>query len=87
MVIVDLLVRQASLIAETGDVAGLETVAAEHRSLEIEGRHYSRFGDALVPILRDLLGPRVPREVPSAWCDTFWAVIRATEPRAALVDA
>ena len=84
MILTELLIRQASLIVDSGRISGLETAAEEHRSIEIEGRHYSRFGDALVPILRDVLGAGVPREVPAAWCDAFWAVIRATRrPRPA----
>lgn len=48
----------------------------DHSALDIEGRHCSRFGDALVPALSDLLGPNVPREVPTAWCDAFWTILR-----------
>jgi hemoglobin-like flavoprotein len=76
-VLAELILRQAGLIVDSGQTAGLETAAAEHRTLGIDGRHYSRFGDALVPVLRDVLGDQVPREIPSAWCDAFWAVVRA----------
>ena len=79
MILVDLLLAQARNLADTGEVADLRDVKEEHRALAISGRHYSRFGDALVPILKDLLGPRLPREVASAWCDTFWAVIAAAQ--------
>jgi hemoglobin-like flavoprotein len=78
-VLVELILRQAGLIVDSGHSEGLETAAAEHRALGIDGRHYSRFGDALVPILRDVLGVQVPREIPSAWCDAFWAVVRAIQ--------
>ena len=86
MILTELLLRQASLIAGTGEVAGLETMAIEHAALGIDGRHYSRFGDALVPILRDSLGVNLPREVSSAWSDTFWTVIRAAQAKQALTD-
>lgn len=87
MILTDLLLRQADRIVDSRSAAGLDTIASEHRSLEIDGRHYSRFGDALVPILRDVLGVHVPREVPAAWCDTFWALIRAAQPSREPVEA
>jgi hemoglobin-like flavoprotein len=80
MMLVELLLRQAKHLVESGEMRGLADVAGEHEALCITGRHYSRFGDALVPIIRDLLGPTVPREVAGAWCDTFWAVISAAQP-------
>jgi hemoglobin-like flavoprotein len=85
-ILTELLLRQASLIAGTGQVAGLETTALEHAALGIDGRHYSRFGDALVPILRDSLGINLPREVSSAWSDTFWTIIRAAQAKQALTE-
>ena len=77
MMLVELLLRQARHLVESGEMRALDGLARDHEQLGITGRHYSRFGDALVPILRDLLGPTLPREVAGAWCDTFWAVIRA----------
>jgi hemoglobin-like flavoprotein len=75
MMLTELLLKQAAAITEGRPMADVDIVAREHWSLGIEGRHYSRFGDALVPILRDVLGPGAPREVASAWCDTFWATV------------
>ena len=75
MVLADMLLRQADALADGGRMAHAEEVAREHWSLGIEGRHYSRFGDALTPILLDVLGPHAPREVASAWCDAFWAIV------------
>lgn len=80
MVLVELLLVQARTLVESARFGPLDDVRFEHRALDIAGRHYSRFGDALVPILRDLLGPTSPREVAAAWCDTFWAIIRAALP-------
>jgi len=79
MMLVELLLDQARGLVESGAFAPLADVAEEHRALGITGRHYSRFGDALVPILRDLLGPIVPREVAAAYCDLFWTVLRASQ--------
>ncbi len=76
----DLLLDQAHSLAGTGALRPLDGVAERHRALGIDGRYYSRFGDALVPALPDLLGPNVPREVATAWCDAFWMVVRAIKP-------
>ena len=80
MMLVELLLAQARKLVESGAFGPLGDISAEHRALAIDGRHYSRFGDALVPVLRDLLGPTSPRELAAAWSETFWAVIRATQP-------
>lgn len=90
VVLVDLLLDEARQLVESGAFGELSYVPGEHYLLDITGRHYSRFGDALMPTLRDLLGPIPPRELLSAWVDTFWAVIHAaegrkTEPAAALL--
>ena len=29
------------------------------------------------PVLKDVLGPTLPRAVASAWCDAFWILVRA----------
>lgn len=79
VVLTDLLLDEARQLVEAGTFGPLGYVTGEHYLLDITGRHYSRFGDALIPALRDLLGPIPPREVLSAWCDTFWAIIRAAE--------
>ena len=87
MLLVQLLLDQARSLVESGEVAAADGIRDEHRALEIDGRHYSRFGDALVPILRDVLGASVPREVAVAWCDTFWAVVRHFEPQKEVASA
>jgi hemoglobin-like flavoprotein len=81
IVLVDLLLAQARNLVNSGELADLRDVDAEHRALMIAGRHYSRFGDALVPILKDLLGSNLPSGVTAAWCGTFWTVIRAARDR------
>ena len=40
-------------------------------------RTYSQFADALVPILKDALGPDVPQAAPAAWNQAFWDLVRA----------
>ena len=79
MVLVNLLIDQVANLVRSGEFGSLRDLAAEHRALDITGRHYSRFGDTLFPVLRDVLGPASPREVATAWCDTFWTLIRAAQ--------
>lgn len=40
-------------------------------------RHASRFGDALSPILRDVLGAEVPEAFIARCVDRFWATLQA----------
>jgi hypothetical protein len=82
--LVDMLIGQARRMAEGRGPSDVAAIVAEHRALGIEGRHYSRFGDALVPVLRDAVGPRLPGAVTSAWGDAFWSVIRRVMRQASL---
>lgn len=77
MILVGMLIEQAHHVIRIGGLRDVEDRAEEHRALAISGRHYSRFGDALVPVLKDVLGPNTPASVPGAWCDLFWSIIRA----------
>ncbi len=87
MLLVEQLTDQARNLVDKGGFAGLDGVLDEHRALQIDGRHYSRFADALVPVLTEVLGPRLPRDVTGAWCDTFWAMIHASMSQRELADA
>jgi hemoglobin-like flavoprotein len=77
VVLLEMLIEQAKHLIEGQDAQNLEAHARRHEQYGIAGRHYSRFGDALVPVLRDVLGPNLPRGFASAWCDVFWFVIRS----------
>jgi hypothetical protein len=74
--LVDMLLEQARRMADGREPGEIEAIAAGHRLLGIEGRHYSRFGDSLAPVLKDAIGPRLPSAVTAAWGDAFWFVIR-----------
>ena len=74
-VLTGLLIEQGRNLVDWGELRVPGDALVEHRALGISGRHYSRFGDALVPVIRDVLGPGVPREIALAWCDAFWAAI------------
>jgi len=73
--LVEMLLDQAHSLAASGALRP-ERPGDDELAPGVEGRHCSRFGDALVPALSDLLGPNVPRDVPAAWCDAFWAILR-----------
>ena len=78
--LVDLLMASASDLAACGSAGDLGHVAGEHERLDIDGRHYSRFGLGLGRVLREVLGPSLPPTIVSAWCDAFWFTIRHIEP-------
>lgn len=81
MTLVELLCRNARCIMEQRRFAPSIGVAEEHQRLGIDGRTYSRFGDAITPILHDVIGPRLPSDVSAAWCDLFWEVIQEINAR------
>lgn len=87
MLLVQLLLDQVRNLVGSGELAAADGTRDEHRALGIDGRHYSRFGDALVPILRDVLGASVPREVAGIWCDAFWTIVRQMEPQREVATA
>jgi len=78
--LVNLLIDGASDLAAFGGLRHLDAVASEHRRLDIDGRHYSRFGLALAPVLREILGMRLPPKMASAWSDAFWFIIGQMRP-------
>jgi hemoglobin-like flavoprotein len=80
MMLVNLLMESASDLAACGAVGDLGRVAGKHRRLEIDGRHYSRFGIALALVLREVLGPSLSPRIASAWCEAFWFTIRHMSP-------
>ena len=79
LLLVDMLLAAGRNLIDRGEALtdGMAaSMLSEHRSQGIQGRHYSRFGDALVAVLRDVLGPQLPGAVSATWCDTFWSVVR-----------
>ena len=80
LLLVNLLVDGGCDLAAFGGLRDLTPAVKEHRRLQIGGRHYSRFGMALGPVLREVLGPSLSPRIVSAWCDAFWHMIGAMEP-------
>lgn len=87
MILVAMLINQVSHILDTGEYDDLAHIPNEHAALKITGRTYSRFGDVLSPILKDVLGTNVPGAVSGAWIDIFWSVIRAAAAQPVLEAA
>lgn len=80
LMLVELLIDCGGDLAAFGGTRDLAATAAEHRRLDVDGRHYSRFGLALAPVLREVLGVAMPPKIASAWCDAFWFIIAEMAP-------
>lgn len=76
MILVEMLINQVRHVLDTGAYDDLAHIPNEHATLHITGRTYSRFGDVLTPILKDVLGANLPNAVAGVWVDMFWSVIR-----------
>lgn len=76
VMLTDLLIEEARHIAATGRVGRLAAVVREHRRLGMRGVDYSRYGSDLGAVLREVLGPRLPPRMISAWVNAYWFVIR-----------
>jgi hemoglobin-like flavoprotein len=87
MMLTEMLISQSAQILQSGTLNDAADLKQEHQALDIRGRHYSRFGDALSPVIRDVLGPNVPRSVAAAWGDAFWAIIRTVQGAKSVVYA
>lgn len=72
--LVDGLIGHARSVVETGHHARSEAAPAALRSLEDAGHGLARIGDALAPILKDVLGSAIPRPAVAAWSTLFWVV-------------
>ena len=74
--ITDLLLEHARQLDGTGGPAGIVETAQCHRALAIDGVHYACFGDALKPIMKDVLGAKATPPMIAAWGDAYWAIVR-----------
>ncbi len=79
--LVDLLIMGVGDLASAGRLRDLGAIAREHRRLDIDGRHYSRFGLVVTPVLVEALGLRLPPKTASAWCDAFWHIVGQMAPQ------
>jgi hypothetical protein len=76
LMLVEFLLEGARDLAAFATTRDLSFIASEHRRLDLDGRHYSRFGGALAPVLRAAVGPALPPAIVSGWCDAFWFLVR-----------
>ena len=74
--ITDLLLDHARQLGGKGPPAGIAETARRHRTLAIDSIHHACFGDALKPIMKDVLGAKATPPVLAAWGDTYWAIVR-----------
>lgn len=72
----DMLFGQARQLSRNGPASGIAAAAEFHRALALGGEHYSSFGDALKPIMIDVLGSKATPPVIAAWIDAYWAIVR-----------
>lgn len=73
----DLLLEQGASLANHGRVQLIEPQVREDLRRNVSRRHYSRFGDAISPVLMDSLGGAYSAAVGAAWTDAFWTVVRS----------
>jgi nitric oxide dioxygenase len=74
--ILGMLLGHARQLAENGRASGIAETALRHRTLALGGEHYFCFGDALKPIMKDVLGDNATSPVLAAWTDAYWAIVR-----------
>ncbi len=74
----DMLLGHARQLA-AGKASDLSETAERHRVLAIRGELYPSFGDALHPVMRDVLGAEASAGVLAAWGDAYWAIVRALD--------
>jgi nitric oxide dioxygenase len=74
--ILDMLLGHARQLAENGRASGIAETALRHRALALGGEHYFCFGDALKPIMKDVLGDKATSPVLAAWTDAYWEIVR-----------
>jgi hemoglobin-like flavoprotein len=74
----DMLFGRARQFAGTGPAISLFEAGRRNRALGLGGEHYSSFGDALKPIMIDVLGQKATPSIIAAWIDAYWAIVRAS---------
>ncbi len=73
----DMLFGRVRQFAGKGQAVSLFEAGRRNRALGLGGEHYSSFGDALKPIMIDVLGTEATPSVIAAWIDAYWAIVRA----------
>jgi hemoglobin-like flavoprotein len=74
--IMDMLLDHARQPEGSRSAAEVAETARKHHALGLGGEHYSCFGDALKPIMKDVLRARATSPVLAAWTDAYWAIVR-----------
>lgn len=76
LILTDLLIECARDMAAFAKMRDLRSAAIQHERSGIDSRHYSRFGIALDPVLREVTGPQLSPFMIAALCDAFWLLVR-----------
>jgi hypothetical protein len=74
--LVDALIDEARNLVDGAGQRRDDEIRLEHERQGIGRFHYSRFGDAIAPVMVDAAGTALAKAVGGAWVDTFWAMIR-----------
>lgn len=75
--ITDMLFDHAREIAGARPLVRIEETARRHRVLGLTPEHYSRFGDGLGAVMKDVLGANASPGLLAAWGDAYWAIVRS----------
>lgn len=73
--IMDMLLGHASDLGLGRTPVSITETARDHARLGLNGEHYSSFGDALKPAMRDVLGKKATSPVLAAWTDAYWTIV------------
>ena len=73
--IMDMLLGHAADLGSGRTPETIAKTARDHARLGLNGEHYSSFGDALKPAMRDVLGKKATSPVLAAWTDAYWTIV------------
>jgi nitric oxide dioxygenase len=85
--ITDMLFDHAREIAGARPLLRIEETARRHRVLGLTREHYSRFGDGLGAVMKDVLGANASPRLLAAWGDAYWAIVRSVARQDQLLAA
>lgn len=74
--IMDMLFDYARGVGAGSSWPHLDEAAHRHHLQGVGPGDYSRFGDGLGAVMRDVLGPAATPSLRGAWGDAYWALVR-----------
>lgn len=85
--IMEMLIEHAAGLDGHDQAESLADAARHLQRLAIATGDYSRFGDGLGAIMKDVLGERASSPMLAAWGSAYWAIVRAIIERQARMAA